>query len=74
MKRLLLLPAIGFALAGGGAGAELGCVDEGYDPLTGGSKRVVSRPEVGVLLPGEPERADPLWLDDPSRPPLATTP
>ena len=74
MKPLLLLPAIGLALCAVGVGADLGCIDEGYDALSGGSKRAVARPELGVVLTLDPERSQPLWGDHPSRPPLAASP
>ena len=73
MKQHLLLPAIGLALAAGGAGAEPSCIDEGYDSLTGRSKRAIAQPELGIVPRVDPERAERRWLDDPSRPPLATS-
>jgi hypothetical protein len=74
MMRSLLLLLIGLALLAGGAGADLACIDEGYDPLSGGSKRAVARPELGGVLTLDPERAEPLGGDHPSRPPLAASP
>ena len=74
MKRSLTLLLIGLALSAGRAGADLACIDEGYDALSGGSKRAVARPEPGVVPTLDPERAEPLWGDHPSRPPLAASP
>jgi hypothetical protein len=72
MKRLCA--ALALMLAAASADAQLGCVDELYDALTGTSKRTVATPDLSVVLKVDPERADPLWLDDPDRRPTASFP
>jgi hypothetical protein len=72
MKRICA--ALVLVVAAAGAGAEPGCVEELYDPLSGTGKRRIASPDPSVVLRVDPERSDPLWLDDPDRAPRVSIP
>jgi hypothetical protein len=72
MRRVLL--AAGCLLGAASALAEPGCIDEGYDAMAGGWKRGIAVPAPGVVTTVDPERSEPLSLEDPTRPPLSAAP
>lgn len=72
MKRIAV--ALALMLAAAAAAAQPGCVDELYDALSGTSKRTVATPDSGVVLKVDPERAEPLWYDDPDLRPVVSVP
>jgi hypothetical protein len=69
MKRIVL--AVLFLFTACAAGAQMTCIEEGYDPLTGarghGIPAFSSRE--GASATGA-DRTEPWWLEDPDRPAL----